>query len=846
MKIIKPLRLSVLQRPFRWQEKNYLGVSVLALVDMGPNPQIRPEMELWQLADKELKTSGGVVDLAIPKIHAEFLATGQVYTHHQQEKTSCMARIDIENLSKSLIISGDRYWDGSKITPPHPFGEMPLDWCHAYGGKGFDDNPHGIGFMTEIIDGHSCQRLPNVEALTERITLPTQKAEPASFGSLEFQWPRRFRLMGKKYDAHWLQYDFPGFARDINRSVFNTASPDQWWHDRDTLPSQASWRIWNMHPEKPVQEGKLPPWHARCFINRQSAQSERFEEVFMRATTVWFFPHREQMLIIWQGQIRINEDDAADVLQLVSALEMYGVSRSRRYYRKVLSERMDKEKGALFSFREKDLLPKEVIGPWIDHELEDTPGPMSENLQNRAKLLREHHIRQLEQSGDYIYNFRESQEEPELPAPEDLPEFLEKMESQAKKMKSDAEQHQREAEAANPQIQRNENLLCGPENMHRTLEMLYSQSPTLSESKIAQTRESLHQMYLSSVQYQPPALRLKEDTAQIFRHRAERTLAKGGDFSGMDLTGVNFSDMDLRGANFSRAMLECADLRRCQLDGSNFTGAMLARAQLHQTSLRQCDFSGASLALAQCRESDFSGSCLRDIQLHSALFDRCIFDNSHLEGLLLRDVCLIHCSFRKATIDCCVFMALTIVEPDFYDARLFKTSFIQSVLKNAIFSSAKLVDCSLVQTLAEGARFDYVTLITSAVTSESSLNDSDFSHSTIKQCNFRQTALKGGQFFLSKIENSDLSESICKNANFKSANLAGSMFVRTDFREADFSDANLMGALLQKSQLAAANFNGANLFRADLSQSFINSQTRFDGALMKFTKMLPKRGENIL
>ncbi len=29
---------------------------------------------------------------------------------------------------------------------------------------------------------------------------------------------------------------FPGFARDIDWKVFNAASPDQWWEDRDTLP----------------------------------------------------------------------------------------------------------------------------------------------------------------------------------------------------------------------------------------------------------------------------------------------------------------------------------------------------------------------------------------------------------------------------------------------------------------------------------------------------------------------------------------------------------------------------------------------------------------------------------
>ncbi len=186
--------------------------------------------------------------------------------------------------------------------------------------------------------------------------------------------------MGKKYDASWLQQDFPGFASDIDWKVFNAASPDQWWEDRDTLPPGAKWRIWNMHPEKPMQEGQLPPWQARCFIHRQRADETLFEEIALRATTVWFFPHREQMMLIWQGHIRINEDDAADVLQLIPALEKEGAARSLNHYRKVLAQRMDKEKGALFSFREKDLIPEETIGPWIDNEIEQSPSPQQENM----------------------------------------------------------------------------------------------------------------------------------------------------------------------------------------------------------------------------------------------------------------------------------------------------------------------------------------------------------------------------------------------------------------------------------------------------------------------------------
>ncbi|EMM0380461.1 DUF2169 domain-containing protein [Pluralibacter gergoviae] len=846
MKIVKPLRLSVLNRPFRWQGKNYLGVSVLALTDMGENPQLRPEMELWQLAASELQTSGGVVDMAIPKVRAEFLATGYAYTHHQQEKSACIARIDVDTLSKSLAVSGDRYWAGSKITPAKPFSEMRLDWSRAWGGAGCADNPHGLGAALETLDGRQVRRLPNIEPLHGRLVSPQQKPEPAGFGALDIQWPRRFRRMGKKYDASWLQTDFPGFARDIDWKVFNAASPDQWWPDRDALPPGARWRVWNMHPQKPLQEGTLPPWQARCFINRQRADETLFEEIALRATTVWFFPHLEQMLLIWQGHIRINEDDAADVQQLIPALEIAGAPRTVGHYREVLARRMDKEKGALYAFREKDLLPEALIGPWIDSEVAEQTSPQQENMHNRAALLREQHRARLEQVGEDIDDLLPLSAAPEIPRLEDLPDFIDKMEQQAQEMQARAEERQQQMAEKYPSPQDDENAPRGPDSMYRMQEMLARNASGLSDKKREQMRESLHQMYMAAVGHQPPAVRLKGDLAAILRQRAERTLAQGGDFSGMDLTGVDFSGMDLRGACFNRALLECADLRRSRLDGADFRGAVLARAELAQTSLRECDFSGASLALARAEGCDFTGARLEETQVQNALFEACIFDGAVMKGLLLREVSLIRCRFHKASLDGCIFMDLTLPEPDFRGARLHKSSFIQSRLEGAIFSEATLDTCSLVQTAADGARFDGAIWIASAAAAGSSLNGADFSHATLQQSNLRSAPLQAAQFTLAKIDNSDLSEADCRGACFTRANLVGSAFVRTDFRDADFSDANLIGALLQKSQLGGARFAGANLFRADLSQSFTSKTTSLEGAWTKRTKTLPRRDGEII
>lgn len=63
--------------------------------------------------------------------------------------------------------------------------------------------------------------------------------------------------------------------------------------------------------------------------------------------------------------------------------------------------------------------------------------------------------------------------------------------------------------------------------MQRMQDMLHQNKDAISEKKLAQSQAALHQMYLMSVQSQPPARRLKGDLAQIIRDRVQRTLAQG-------------------------------------------------------------------------------------------------------------------------------------------------------------------------------------------------------------------------------------------------------------------------------------------------------------------------------
>ncbi|MGO4742358.1 DUF2169 domain-containing protein [Serratia quinivorans] len=839
MKVVKPLRLSVLHRPFRWQGQNHLGVSVLALADMGASPRLRPEPELWQLAGEELQLNGGVLDLAIPKACAEFLATGNAYTHHQNDKTACAVKIQLDTLEKTLVVFGDRHWLNHHPSAPLPFEEMRLDWRRAFGGPHYGENPHGIGATPETFPHGKVHPLPNIEPLNGRMTSPRQNPLPAGFDALDFTWPRRFARIGKKYDDAWLNNEFPGFASDIDWRLFNMAESDQQFTQHDTLPAGAEYAIWNMHPQQPVQRGQLPSWRTRCFINRQRGDKELFEEIAMRHTTVWFFPHREQMLLIYQGSARINEDDAADVLQLMPALETLGAPRSPNHYRKVLRQRIEKEKGALFAFREKDLLPETAIGPWVDTQVPEHESPILRNATQYQQHVRQTFREQMHEGQDIADVLPISTR----PALDQLPEYVEQLEQQAEQLQQDLLATLGDAALA---AREQEPLTRGHENYQQMRDFLYQQPPEADPQRLAENEQALYQTYLLTAHEQGAALRLTGDLAQIIRNRVAATMAGDKNFNGIDLTGADLSGMDLRHADFSQCLLESADLSRCRLDHANFHQAMLARADLSAASLQYATLDKASLALAQCKGSDFSHASLLETNLQETLFSQCNFTSARLEQLILHRTFLSGCRFTQATLSNITLMGLTLSDLSFHQAQLSKLTFMRCRCEHFDLQHARLNDCSWVESQVDHIRFIGARLLNCAFVHQTELAHADFSDAQLKQCNLRQLPLVQACFRRARLDNTDLSEAILTAGDLEQMNGNHSLFIRCDFSGANLKNASLIGALMQKCQMSGADLRGANLFRADLSQSRIDNSTLIDGAYTQRTKTLPRASRELV
>ncbi|WP_340608886.1 DUF2169 family type VI secretion system accessory protein [Xenorhabdus bharatensis] len=810
MKVIKPLRLSLLYRPYRWMQRNHLGISVMALTDMGATPCLRPEPELWQLAEKELKICNGIIDLAMPKSLPEFLATGYAYTNHQEDKTACTARIKVEQLEKKLAVFGDRHWIGDTPSKPRAFEQMRLDWSRAFGGEDYDDNPHGIGFTPEMLEVDTrIHPLPNIETFNKQLLSPEDTPEPASFCPLDFTWPRRFERIGRQYDKEWLENEFPGYAHDIDWRLFNAAPQDQWWEQLHTLPANAAWRIENMHPKKPVQEGCLPAWNARCFIKRLRLDQEIVEEVIMRQTTVWFFPHLEQMILIWHGCLMINEGDATDVSQIISALEQQDNPRPAEHYLEVARQRTDKEKRMLYTFREKDLIPEEIIGPWIDTELPTESSPIQERVLNREKHLREQHLREQQKERLPEQNVDINAIVPPafpsaMPSPhprmDELPEFVEKIEQEAAKERAEVELQQADMMAKAEQQGINTKLA--------TIE--------------------------------------KQDTGFDKQKMAQEIMAQGGNFNGMNFTGADLSHMDLRGANFSGALLEGACFNYSQLDEADFSEANLTRAEFCHASLSDVKLNKANLALVKCEQSNFSASHFNETQLEEARFTHCQFNHTLFTDLFLKQVLITHCDFQYSQWNNCTLTELELPALCFNHAMLNNVTFFYCQLSNTIFDVAQLENCSWIETKADYIRFCSARLLNCAFVMNSTLNQADFTQATLTECNLRQMPLIQARFHCATLNNSDLSEADCRSAEMQGLNAVKNLFIRTDLRDACLNRANLMCTLMQKCLLNGTDLRGANLFRTDISQSVIDDATLFEGAYLQGIKTLPKRDKEVI
>lgn len=872
MKTVKPLRLSVITRPFLRQGEQRLAVTTMAMVAMNGRPVLSPEPELWKTLADELGPATAV-DMGIPKARAEVLASGFAYTAHQPDKTQCAVRVQLAGMRRDLAVSGDRYWAGGRATQPLPFDTMRIDWAHAYGGPAFADNPLGRGHDIETVDGQRVQRLPNIEDPGRRVQRPSEQPDPASFGAVDITWPRRMRLIGQQYDEAWRAELFPGFAKDMDWRLFNAAPPPQQFDDASEIPAGAPFALWNMHPEVPIQQGFLPRWRALAFVVRGAAPGQP-EAVAQRLTTAWFFPHLDRVLLIFHGETAIAEDDASDITHVMPALEDIGAPRGADHYATVLRQRCDPGHGALYMFREDDLLPEDAIGPWLDQPDAAAESALVRNMRERGAQAREELKQQALAAGHKARHFNERQ----LPAPfgrlptlRELPAFVAQADAYAREQRAQGEVErqrlQREADANAAESRKvgfdtgqlvreyDRAELKGPPQVDSasvtagfagiatatgTAPPPQAQVDAMRDMAASGER-GLLALYRGGAQHQAVVDPVTAERQTALRARVEAVLASDRDFTEMDLTGADLTGLDLRGACFRRALLESADLRRVPCDDADFSEAVLVRAQLSGASLRRAKLHDTNLAGVECEGANFAGVTLEGTKFEKSNFSGCDFSGARMHHLQVIGSRFSGCNFDEVD---AAFVGLlsdaSVTQCSFHRARLHKVAFLSCEVARLDFTGAELEACAFTHTNCDDAMvFAGALLRSTCFAGNSSLRNAVFEGATLVQCSLREVSMRGARLSRATLDTCDLSSCDLGASDLSEAQAPDSLFIRADLSRASLRGANLMTANFNKALLASADLREANLFRADMSQIRIDGITETRGAYLDQVKTVP-------
>lgn len=859
MQTIKPLTLGLTTRCVEYRRR--LGLCVTASLYFpfrtAGEGTVWTEMSMWNFLAREMP-EGAFIDEGVVKSRSEYLVRASAWAPGGSS-LACEVSARVGPLTKTLHVFGPREWVGRRAGDAQPFRDVPLDWQHTYGGADFPANPLGMG-RTPAERGKS-QRLPQVVSPGRHPTHPADEVAPVSFRPIDCTWPQRARHVGT-YDERWLKEQSPGFASDIDWRYFNLAPEDQWFVQAPR--GDETFEFVHMHPSMPKVEGALPGLRARVFADYGDGTAARLREVPLRLSTLWFFPHAECGIALFQGLAECSEDDASDIHTLLGAIERLDEPRNEQHYLDALQARRHPTQGALYALRESDLLPErglaadpEFAAVQSDYE---PVGLAVQNARRGAELDTKAAIEDARAKGvDPARLGLNLPAADPVPPLEQIPEYLARKQAEALNAQVnaalDAVDSMARAQAQMERFGIDPSTLVhrGPPTYRATqhLEQLRATLPAGAGRplldlnaigpKLLKVEALQRSTYLQVAHAQAPAKRLPLERARVLRQAVRQAHAEGKSFAGVDLTGADLSELDLTGADFTGAWLESANLSRSVLKGASFAYAVLAHADLGASDASGADFTGANLgrsvltttrlvqanltgvnfsdtALAQ---TDLRGARLDHAQLHGATFGLADWRSIQASGLL----------FHKASLKDMVMSRCQLTQPTFVECDLTGVDLVEARLDGATF----------VKCVGLGTRWQQASLERAVFVDGCDFSGADFTQARMRSANLRGARLRQAQLREAQLDEADLSDADCTEADLSAASLRGALLIKTCLERGRLAGANLMNAIAQRADLRGCTLRGANLYGSDMSRVVMDAGTVLAGASLDRAKTHPRR-----
>lgn len=861
MKIIKPLSLGLLYKTYRQSGINHLVVTALGFFPLGAAKPARFLMEGPQWAKvMAALPAGQALDEAMPKTGSEAMVLGRACAPGNAPVRQMEVRLQVGSIDKRLAVFGDRQWRYGVlpffgISQPAEFVHMPLDFSHAFGGAGFENNPIGRGYdgnRFAALAGANEGAMPNVEYAAQPVDCHGRHYFPAGLGPMPIDWTPRKRHAGT-YDERWLREDYPGLPRDLDWRLYNQAVADQ--RMGSPFTGGEAYLLQGMHPQIETIQGVLPAQRVKAFALKKDSSPASLTEVGLRMDTVWFLPEQQLGVAAWRGEMQVTDSDALDIGVLMLAYE--GASeapRSLDYYAQALALRLDPETAPLHALNESQLSPS--LDP-VDPAL--AAAEAQAVMQKRQDVLDELTREFWQQSGmTPPAGYEPPKAKPPLlktPSAKaladgdmDLTDLMQSVEKLITSTRENAAEQQ-DALARNlaglqaltqqPNIPSGEVPAPAPETLW--IDVLNRADGTAAREALAPlglaATPSQHEDLaaaaqlknkarhaspapLSPAQALPPAVASLLGAQVLAWAKAGKKLA-GRDLAGADLRGAGLAGLDLSGcmlelADLSGANLRGCDLRRAvltqtRLDGACFDGANLDEANLcgshaceasfRRASLRSVRASKAIWEQAHGSECDLSAAQLDEVDLCGAEFDGATLDTTILNQAKLAASSWRHASFNK-----CVAWKLQAREADFSGSRWQRSALIGADLSASKWTGARLVQ-------VQGNDCDW--------------RDADLSALRAERGSWTQSQLQGARLDGAFILACDMSR-----ANLGAASLDGACLPRTLMMKARLPGASAVGAdfyqaLLRKADFEKADLRDASLYEAELTEvCLVDADTR--------------------
>lgn len=862
MQVIKPMALGLTTRCIEFRRRLGLVVTGSLFFPFRPAGEqvVWTDTSMWKFLGEQMP-EGPFIDECCIKGQSEYLVRAIAHPPGGRAQ-ACEAVARVAGREKRVHAVGPRRWLGREASTPEHFDALPLDWRHTYGGPDYPANPLGMGRApVPGPDGAPVRWLPQVVLPGMNPGTPDDAVPPVAFGPIDSAWPQRARHAGT-YDDRWLKEQSPGFASDLDWHYFNLAQEDQWFDEPPR--GDEAFEFQHMHPTKPVVGGVLPALRVRCFLDYGDGTDPKLREVSLKVATLWFFPHAECGVVLFQGLAECAEDDASDVHTLMGAVEYLAETKPSQHYLDALKRRRHPTDGPLYALRESDLMPAGLKGGDAAFEAVQAdykPEGLAAQAQRRGAMLKMH-LAMDEAKAKGVdpakLGLKLPQPEP-VPSLEELPDYLIKMRAEALNAQvSAALDMVEQMNAATQKAQaagidpaalahRGPPTYRAAEHLKQLQALVPAAAPgsALDAEKLApkllQMEAMARKSYLATAHAQAPARPLPPERAQAVREAVLKAHAEGKSFFANDLTGADLSGLDLCGADFTQAWLEGANLAGAKLQRCCFAYAVLAHADLTGADLGEADLTGANLGRATLATARFVKAELAGAVLNDTALARTDLRGAGIDKLQMQGATFGLADWRSVRGGGLVFHKQVLKEMVFNRCVLSQPVFIECDLSGVDFAAAQLERPTFIKCTGVGTRFARAQMAGAVFVDHCDFSQADFTEALLDGSNLRGQKLAGALFRQARLDGADLSEADGSGADFTGAALRSALLIKTRFGQASLAGANLMNALLQRADLRGADLTNANLYGTDLSRIQADTTSRLHGANLDRAKTYPRR-----